>query len=78
MKTINEHHRKSIRLKEYDYSQPGEYFVTICSYNQECIFGDVIDGEMRLSRLGEIVLDTWNDLPNYNYALEIELWNQSE
>ncbi len=72
MNLKNQHYRKSIRIKDYDYSQPGEYFITICSYNRECIFGDVIDGEMRLSRLGEIVLDTWNDLPNHNYAIELD------
>jgi REP element-mobilizing transposase RayT len=38
------HHRRSIRLKGYDYSQAGLYFVTICVQNRECLFGDVIVG----------------------------------
>ncbi|MFA6533483.1 MAG: hypothetical protein WCT22_05855 [Patescibacteria group bacterium] len=35
------HHRHSLRLPEYDYSNPGIYFVTICTYQRECVFGDV-------------------------------------
>jgi REP element-mobilizing transposase RayT len=65
-------HRKSIRLKEYDYSTPGEYFVTICTYDRECIFVEVVNEEVRLSQLGEIVRDTWNDLRNHNNAIELD------
>ena len=54
-----EHHRRSIRLKGYDYTQPGVYFVTICSYLREEIFGEVVDGDMRLNPLGEIVRKEW-------------------
>jgi hypothetical protein len=54
MKQINPHHRKSIRLKYYDYSQPGEYFVTICTYGHECVFGKIIHGEMQLNANGSI------------------------
>ena len=59
------HHRRSIRLKGYDYSQAGAYFVTICTRNRECLFGDIVDGEMRLNELGIIVQRTWLDLPNH-------------
>ena len=52
-------HRQSIRLKGYHYVQPGWYFVTICTHNQECIFGEVIDGEMRSNEYGRIVADEW-------------------
>ena len=37
------HYRQSIRLKEYNYSQPGEYFVTICTYEKKCVFGKIIE-----------------------------------
>ncbi|MEF9878869.1 MAG: transposase, partial [Clostridia bacterium] len=47
--------RKRNRLKSYDYAQAGAYFITICSKNRRCIFGDVVDGEMRLSTVGLIV-----------------------
>jgi REP element-mobilizing transposase RayT len=53
------HHRQSIRLKHYDYSQPGAYFVTLCVQNRECLFGDVADGEMRLNGAGRLVSDSW-------------------
>ena len=42
------HHRRSIRLKGYDYTQPGAYFVTICAFHHDEIFGEVVDGEMQL------------------------------
>ena len=48
------HHRRSIRLKNYDYSQTGYYFVTICTRNRECILGNVVDGEMQLSKIGQL------------------------
>lgn len=53
------HHRKSIRLKGFDYTQPGAYFVTICTYHRDEIFGEIINGEMNLSPLGEIVCAEW-------------------
>jgi REP element-mobilizing transposase RayT len=49
------HHRRSIRLKEYDYSQSGAYFITICVYNRECLFGEIVNGEVRLNEWGTIV-----------------------
>ncbi|MBI5664236.1 MAG: transposase [Nitrospirae bacterium] len=60
------HHRRSIRLKEYDYSQAGAYFVTICTQNRECAFGDIVGREMRLNDAGRMVDITWNDLPTHN------------
>ena len=59
------HHRRSIRLKDYDYAQTGAYFVTICVWQRECLFGDIMDGTMVINGLGELVLFTWNDLPNH-------------
>jgi len=53
------HYRKSIRLKGYDYSRNGAYFVTICAWNRECIFGEIIDGKMNLSNIGLIINDIW-------------------
>jgi REP element-mobilizing transposase RayT len=55
--------RRSIRLKGYDYSQAGAYFVTICTQNQECLFGDITDGIMRANHFGKIVGEQWNDIP---------------
>jgi len=66
------HHRRSIRLKGYDYSQAGSYFVTICVQNRECLFGEVVDGEMRLNQFGEIMFKWWNELPNYYPPVELD------
>ncbi|MBI5840645.1 MAG: hypothetical protein HZB19_11140 [Chloroflexi bacterium] len=47
------HHRRSIRLPGYDYSQAGAYFVTIVAYQRECLFGEIVDGEMVLNHAGK-------------------------
>jgi len=54
--------RRSLRLKEYDYSRGGAYFITICTYNRECVLGNVADEEMILNQSGNIVLACWNSL----------------
>jgi REP element-mobilizing transposase RayT len=59
-----DNHRRSTRLKEYDYSHPGAYFVTICTQNRECLFGDVADGIMVLNNAG-LMIEKWlHELPN--------------
>jgi len=50
------HHRRSIRLKGYDYTSEGAYFVTIVTQGRECLFGEIHDGEM--------IVRWWNELPN--------------
>ena len=55
----DQHHRRSIRLKNYDYTQPGAYFVTICTHQRTSLFGQVVDGEMAVNELGEIVRQEW-------------------
>lgn len=57
------HHRRSIRLQEYDNTQEGAYYVTICTYNRECILGEMLDGDVRLGVYGRIALDRWEDIP---------------
>jgi REP element-mobilizing transposase RayT len=52
-------HRKSIRLKEFDYRSAGSYFVTIAAYHRQTIFGKIIDGEMHRSNFGQIAFDQW-------------------
>jgi putative transposase len=51
------HHRRSIRLQDYNYSQECGYFVTICTHERGCLFGEVRDGEMRLNAPGTMVVD---------------------
>jgi REP-associated tyrosine transposase len=52
-------HRRSLRLKDYNYAAPGAYFVTICAKDRLSLFGDVIEGDMRLSDYGRIVDEEW-------------------
>lgn len=66
------HHRRSIRLKGYDYALPGAYFVTICSYEKECIFGEVIDASVRLNEAGRIVEDTWLATPTIRQNVSLD------
>jgi len=66
--------RKSIRLKGYDYSQAGLYFITMCSQNQLCLFGEVENAQMRLSDAGKMIEKWWGELKHkYN---NIELHEQ--
>jgi len=58
------HHRRSIRLKGYDYSRAGACFITICTRARECILGDMVGGEIRLNEYGTIVRDERLILPN--------------
>jgi REP element-mobilizing transposase RayT len=65
------HHRRSIRLKGFDYSQAGAYFVTIVTQGRVPLFGDVVNGEMRLNRYGKIVQAVWFDLPQHYPHVEL-------
>ena len=54
--------RRSLRLQEYDYNQPGAYFITICTENRECLFGEIVDGEMKINEIGDLVRTTWQQI----------------
>ena len=58
------HHRSSIRLKDYDYSQPGAYFVTICTQNRECVLGRIENEKFLLAESGEIIQHVLSRLPD--------------
>lgn len=66
------HHRGSIRLKGYDYSQAGAYFVTLCIQNRQCVLGDVSDGKVKRSLAGDLVVSQWLDLPKRFPAIELD------
>jgi len=59
------HRRRSIRLKGYDYSRAGAYFVTVCTQNRECLFGEVVGMEMVLNGAGRMVQTVWEDMGVY-------------
>ncbi len=64
--------RKLNRLKDYDYSQNGFYFVTICTKNREEWFGKIESGKMILNKFGEIAKSFWMEIPRHfkNVALD--------
>jgi REP element-mobilizing transposase RayT len=66
--------RRSIRLKEYDYSLAGAYFVTICAHKRECLFGEVLDGQMRLNDAGRLIQAAWESLPEYYPHVVLDVW----
>ena len=53
------YHHHSIRLPGHDYSSPGAYFITICTHNRQCLFGEIVDGEIMLNEFGELVKSEW-------------------
>ena len=64
-------HRRSIRLKAYDYAQPGAYFVTMVTAGRKCILGRILDGEIFASDIGDIVTSEWRNLPRRFRFLEL-------
>jgi len=65
---------RSIRLKDYDYKQPGAYFVTIVAYDRAGLFGDIVDGEVHLSRYGELVSTYWQAIPKHFPHAEMDVF----
>ncbi len=61
-----------MRLRGYDYAQAGAYFVTICAHNRECVFGESMGGEMRLSNIGKIADECWNAIPEHFQQVELD------
>jgi len=57
------HHRRSIRLRGYDYAQAGAYFVTICAHERACLFGEVSRDEMAVNNFGCILKACWLEIP---------------
>ena len=66
--------RRAIRLRGYDYSQAGAYFLTICTYDRTCIFGDVAKGEMRVNELGRVVEEEWQQSARIRSEIELDAW----
>jgi len=66
------HQRRSIRLRGYDYSQPGFYFVTVCTSGRSCSLGDVAEEQVCLSEVGELISVCWQDLPIHYQHIELD------
>ena len=68
----NNHHRRSIRLKGYDYSQAGAYYVTVCTHNHLCLFGHVVNEKMMLNDPGRMIQSVWDQLTNQFSNIELD------
>jgi len=64
--------RRSLRLPACDYSLPGRYFVTVCTQNRECLFGEIKNREMVLNEIGKMVQTVWDEIPQFYPGVEID------
>lgn len=68
------HHRRSIRLQGYDYSRPGSYFITICTYNREQLYGKIVNEKMVLNEYGKMVEKCWMEIPVHFPHVELDVY----
>ncbi len=68
------HNRRSIRLKNYDYSNGGAYFITICCKARACLFGEIVHGEMKLNANGRIAYDEWLHTTKIRMNVELDVF----
>jgi putative transposase len=68
------HQRRTIRLPGYNYAQPGEYFVTICTRNKEHSLGEILRGDIELSQAGEIVRNCWREIPAHFPHVDLDAY----
>ena len=69
----NKYRVESVRLRGYDYSQAGAYFITICTKNRVCYFGNIDNGKTTLSQIGQIMEQEWFTTPNIRPDMNIEM-----
>jgi REP element-mobilizing transposase RayT len=66
------HHRRSVRLRDYNYADAGAYFVTICTYERECLFGEVLGELVLLNDAGRLVQESWINIPAHFPHVELD------
>ena len=66
--------RKKLRLRDFDYSLNGAYFVTICAYKKQCLFGAIENGTVNLNTNGDIVQNIWKELLNHYVSIETDIF----
>jgi putative transposase len=71
---VNVPNRKSPRLPGYDYTQTGVYFVTLCTFHREYIFGRITNSEMALNELGQIAYNCWQAIPSHFPQVSLDLF----
>jgi len=70
----NKYRIESARLKDWDYSRYGYYFVTICIKDKHCFFGNIMDNKMQLSEIGEIVAEEWQNTERVRDNVKLDEW----
>lgn len=68
------HHRRSVRLRQYDYTQAGAYFITLCTQGRECLFGEIVGDQMVLNDIGQIVATEWERTREIRTEVELDAW----
>ena len=67
-------HRRTMRLKDYDYGQAGAYFVTICAQDRQCLFGSATNGVVQMNEIGRIVAEEWGRSGEIRREVELDEW----
>jgi len=70
----DKHQRRSLRLPHYDYASSGAYFITICVHQRQCLFGEIVDGMMRLNKWGTIAQECWQAIPDHFAQVQLDEW----
>jgi REP element-mobilizing transposase RayT len=68
------HHRRTLRMRDCDYRGAGAYFVTICAFQRECLFGEVVDGVMVLNSVGSVVVQCWQRIPDIFPQVDLDVF----
>ena len=66
------HHRRSVRLKGFDYTCSNAFFVTICSCQKECIFGSIFNGAMALNEQGKSIQRAWLETASKRPSIQLD------
>jgi putative transposase len=70
----NRYRIETVRCSKWDYTSDGYYFITICTHNRQSFFGEIIDGEMQLSQIGEIIADEWQKTSQIRANVQLDAW----
>ncbi|MBI4353588.1 MAG: transposase, partial [Candidatus Omnitrophica bacterium] len=71
---MNRHHRRSVRLRGYDYSRAGAYFVTVCTGNREFLFGNIHSGKMVVNDAGKMAELCWQKIPEHYPDVAVDIY----
>ncbi|MBD2605167.1 hypothetical protein H6G81_11640 [Scytonema hofmannii FACHB-248] len=70
----NKYRIETVRCSKWDYTSDGYYFITICTHNRQFFFGEIIDGEMQLSQIGEIIAEEWQKTSQIRSNVQLDAW----